>query len=152
MKHSSLRFVIAGLIAAFAANGLLGVIFSSSIVQAILYDPQQQSELFLNITPTRNIPVSVAGLVALGGLHGYLFWLLENSIPGRLRWQRGAVWGVIIWASYWLAQEWFIYITLLKEPLHLALFELLILLAGSVVEGILISLIGHGKTERPVTP
>ncbi len=147
MKRSSVRFAIAGLIAAFAANGFLGAVFSSVIVQSILYNPQAQSELFLTITPTRNIPISVAGLVALGGLHGYLYSLLEASIPGRHRWQRGAVWGVIIWATYWLAQEWFIYVTLLREPLHLALFELTILLAASVAEGILIALIGYGRTR-----
>lgn len=145
MNLSNLRFILAGLAAAFVANGFLGAVFSSPIVQALLYDPQQQSELFRTITPTRNIPVSVAGLVVLGGIHGLLFKILEPSIPGERRWQKGTLWGVIIWATYWLAQEWFIYITLLREPLHLALVELLILLVGSIIEGILIAIIGRRK-------
>jgi hypothetical protein len=145
MKPTNLRFILAGLLAAFVANGFLGVLFSSSIVQTILYDPQLQSELFLTITPTRNIPVSVAGLIALGGIHGYLFRMLESSLPGNILWKKGVAWGVFIWATYWLAQEWFIYITLLGEPIMLALFELLILFCGSILEGVLIAVIGHGK-------
>jgi hypothetical protein len=40
---------------------------------------------------------------------------------------------------YWLFQEWFIYNTLLGEPLILNLLELVILAVGSTVEGIVIS-------------
>ena len=49
------------------------------------------------------------------------------------------VWGLVLWALYWLPQEWFIYITLLREPLPLAGLELLILGLGSIVEGVIIA-------------
>jgi hypothetical protein len=52
---------------------------------------------------------------------------------------KALMWGVIIWATYWLFQEWFIYVTLLNEPIKLATFELAILLCGSLVEGLVIS-------------
>jgi hypothetical protein len=45
----------------------------------------------------------------------------------------------MIWLMYWLFQEWFIYHTLLGEPLFLNLLELSILIVGSLVEGIVIS-------------
>ena len=48
-------------------------------------------------------------------------------------------WGLTIWVMYWLSQEWFIYHTLLKEPLLLNLLELAILLIGSLVEGLIIA-------------
>jgi hypothetical protein len=40
---------------------------------------------------------------------------------------------------FWLFQEWFIYHTLLGEPLILNLLELSILLLGSLVEGAIIA-------------
>jgi hypothetical protein len=40
---------------------------------------------------------------------------------------------------YWLFQEWFIYNTLLGEPVLLNLFELSILLLGSLAEGIILA-------------
>jgi hypothetical protein len=40
---------------------------------------------------------------------------------------------------FWLFQEWFIYQTLLGEPLILNLLELSILLLGSLVEGAIIA-------------
>jgi len=42
---------------------------------------------------------------------------------------------------FWVFQEWFIYHTLLGEPLALNLLELAILLAGSLVEGLVIAFI-----------
>jgi len=40
---------------------------------------------------------------------------------------------------FWLFQEWFVYHTLLAEPWFLNLFELALLLAGSLVEGVVIA-------------
>jgi flagellar biosynthesis protein FliQ len=40
---------------------------------------------------------------------------------------------------YWLSQEWFIYHTLLGEPLLLNILELSILLTGSLVDGLIIA-------------
>jgi hypothetical protein len=47
--------------------------------------------------------------------------------------------GLSIWAMFWLFQEWFIYHTLLAEPLLLNLLELSILLVGSLIEGVVIA-------------
>ena len=40
---------------------------------------------------------------------------------------------------YWLFQEWFIYHTLLGEPILLNLLELAILFIGSLMEGVIIA-------------
>jgi hypothetical protein len=43
---------------------------------------------------------------------------------------------------FWLFQEWFVYHTLLMEPLWRNAFELVLLLMGSLVEGAVIGLLG----------
>jgi hypothetical protein len=53
--------------------------------------------------------------------------------------KKGLFWGLAIWLMYWVFQEWFIYNTLLGEPLFLNILELTILMLGSLVEGIVIA-------------
>lgn len=146
MKTVSWRVALAGLVAGFVGNGVLGALFSSPPVQRVLYDPAIQSRLFLEITPQRNIPVSVAGLVVLSVIHAWLFAVLMPSIPGKTWMGKGAFWGLAIWLMYWVFQEWFIYHTLLREPLLLNFLELGILLLGSTAEGIIIALFLARKT------
>ncbi len=141
MKNGAGKILIAGLIGGFIGNGVLGAIFSSPPVQAVLYNPEWQSALFIEITPKRNIPISVAGLVALSVIHAWLFNVLSPSIPGRTWLQKGLFWGLTIWSMYWLFQEWFIYNTLLGEPLLLNALELSILMLGSLVEGTVIAFV-----------
>lgn len=138
-RHNLHRVLLAGLVGGFVGNGVLGALFSSPPVQGILYDPEWQSQLFIDVTPKRNIPISVAGLVVLSVIHAWLFDVLRPAVPGRTWLQQGLFWGLTIWLMYWLFQEWFIYNTLLGEPLLLNLLELTILLLGSLVEGIIIA-------------
>lgn len=138
-NSGAVKIVVAGLVGGFIGNGVLGALFSSPPVQAILYNPEWQSQLFIEITPKRNVPVSVAGLVILSTIHAWLFDVLMPSIPGGTWVKKGAFWGLVIWAMYWLFQEWFIYNTLLGEPLLLNLLELTLLMLGSLVEGIVIA-------------
>lgn len=139
MRSRWWRAAIAGWVGGLAGNALLGLLFTSAPVVAVLHDPAWQSRLFLDLAPTRNVLVSVAGLVVLSGIHGCLYELVRASLPGRTWMRRGMVWGLVLWALYWLPQEWFIYVTLLREPLSLAGLELVILGLGSVVEGIIIA-------------
>ena len=139
MKYRSFRIIFSGLIGGFIGNGLLGALFSSQPIQAILYNPHWQSQLFMEITPKRNIPVSVAGLVILSIIHAWLFNVFKKAIPGRTWLKKGLFWGFTIWLMYWLFQEWFIYNTLLGEPLILNLLELSILIIGSLAEGVIIA-------------
>jgi len=139
MRDSGLKIVTAGLIGGFVGNGVLGALFSSPPVRAILYNPDFQSALFIEITPKRNVPVSVAGLVVLSVIHAWLFSIFKPSVPGRTWIRKGLFWGLTILLMYWLFQEWFIYNTLLGEPLILNLLELSILLVGSLVEGVIIA-------------
>jgi len=141
MKDTWVKIVSAGLLGGFLGNGILGAIFSLSPVRAILYDPSIQSRLFIEITPLRNIPVSVAGLIVLSIIHSWLFSIFKPSVPGRSWMQKGMFWGLVIWLMYWVLQEWFIYHTLLGEPILLNLLELAILLAGSLAEGIVIAFV-----------
>jgi hypothetical protein len=139
MKNASLKVVVAGLVGGFIGNGVLGALFSSSPIQSILYNPDLQSHLFIEITSKRNIPVSVAGLVILSIVHAWLFSVLMPSIPGTTWLKKGLFWGLTIWLMYWLFQEWFIYHTLLAEPFLLIALELTVLLLGSLVEGVIIA-------------
>ena len=61
-KNSVVKILIAGLVGGFIGNGVMGALFSSPPIQSILYNPEWQSQLFIEITPKRNIPVSVAAL------------------------------------------------------------------------------------------
>lgn len=147
MRQSFGHAVLAGWVGGFVGNVLLGVLFSSPWITAALYHPAWQSQLFLEITPQRNVAVSVVGLIALSGLHGALFHQLAPAIPGRSWLAKGLIFGSGIWAIYWLFQEWFIYVTLLKEPILLAFLELAILLCGSLLEGAVIAWLLTGRTR-----
>lgn len=136
---NSTRTVAAGLAGGTAGNAILGLAFSSPPLQALLYDPALQSALFIEVTRGRDIPVSVAGLVVLSIAHAWLYGVLEPSIPGAGRLGKGLFWGFAIWLMYWVFQEWFIDRTLLHEPWRLVAVELVVLLAGSLVEGIVIA-------------
>ncbi len=139
MTRSPLKIALAGLLGGFVANGVLGAIFSSPPIKSILYNPEIQSQLYIEITLKRNIPVSVTGLVVLSVIHSWLFSIFQPSIPGNTWFRQGLFWGFTIFLMFWLFQEWFIYHTLLREPLILALLELSILFAGSLVEGVIIA-------------
>src|SRR5574340_779994 len=115
MRKNYGRAIVAGLLGGFIGNGVLGALFSVPPVKAVLYNPAFQSQLFIDLTPKRNIPVSVTGLVILSALHGWFFAILSPSIPGGNWIHKGLFWGFVIWAMYWLFQEWFIYHTLLQE-------------------------------------
>lgn len=150
MRQSLMKVVGAGLTGGFIGNGVLGALFSCPPIKSILYDPNRQSDLFISITPLRNIPVSVAGLVILSVVHSALFSVLMPSIPGKSWVKKGLFWGFSIWAMFWLFQEWFIYHTLLDEPFLLNVLELLILLIGSLVEGLVIAFFLARETTRHV--
>lgn len=146
MTTTYIRALLAGWVGGFVGNGLLGAIFSCAWVKSALYDPALQSHLFITVTPQRDIAISVVGLVVLSGIHGLMYSLLSPSIPGSTWLKKGMSRGIMIWASYWLFQEWFIYITLLGEPFLLASLELAILLLGSLLEGVVIAkLCSSGK-------
>lgn len=138
-KNGWLRGLVGGWVGGFTGNALLGALFSSPWVRTILYDPSKQSDIFITLTPQRDMATSVVGLIVLSGIHGILFSVLQQSIPGTNWIRKGLWWGVAIWAMYWLFQEWFIYVTLLREPVSLAMVELVILLLGSLVEGIVVA-------------
>lgn len=53
MRDSLPKIVIAGLVGGFVGNGVLGAIFASPPIQAILYNPNFQSALFIEITPKK---------------------------------------------------------------------------------------------------
>lgn len=139
MKNDAFKIIYSGLIAGFVSEGFLGLIFMSSPVQKILYNPDWQSQLFVEVTQTRDLFPSVAGVVVLSVSHSWLFSVFRNSIPGGTWIKKGLFWGFSIWLLYWVFQEWFVYHTLLQEPILLATVELAILLVGSLIEGMIIS-------------
>jgi len=151
MRRNDGKAIVAGLLGGFIGNGVLGALFSTPLIRSILYNPALQSTLFIDITPKRNIPVSVTGLVLLSAVHGWFFAVLRPSVPGSNWIQKGLFWGFFIWAMYWLFQEWFIYHTLLQEPLILNLLELVLLLSGSLIEGLIISFLIDRNISSPAS-
>jgi len=148
MKNKTSKIIYSGLIAGFISEGILGALFMSPPIQSILYNPNWQSKIFLDLTPTRDLISSIAGIVILSVAHSWLFSLFQKSIPGESWIKKGMFWGFSIWLLYWVFQEWFIYHTLLKEPILLNLVELTILLVGSVAEGLIISKILFEKSKE----
>lgn len=148
MQNKTFRMIYSGIIAGFISEGVLGALFMSSPIQKILYNPNWQSKLFLEVTPTRDLLPSIVGIVILSISHSWLFSVLQKSIPGKNWINKGVFWGMTIWLMYWVFQEWFIYHTLLQEPILLNLVELTILLMGSLVEGLIISKLLFEKTDN----
>lgn len=143
-----LKIIVSGLAAGFISEGILGGLFMSPPVHNLLYNPSWQSDTFITLTPTRDLFPSIAGIVILSIAHSWLFNILQPSIPGTTWIRKGLFWGFTIWIMYWVFQEWFIYHTLLKEPLLLNLVELFLLLTGSLVEGLIISKFLFSKHEK----
>lgn len=131
------RIGLAGLLAGFGSNALLGLLFTCPPIKAVLFDPAWQNPRFIELASQRNVPVSVAGLVVLAVPLAWLFTRLQAAMPGRTWRGRGIFWGAAIWLMYWLPQEWFIYHTLIGEPLALCGLELLLLLAGAMLQGVI---------------
>ena len=142
------KIVLSGLLAGFISEGVLGGLFMSPPVQNLLYNPSWQSEIFIQLTPTRDLIPSITGIVILSIAHSWLFGILQPSIPGNTWIRKGIFWGFTIWIMYWVFQEWFIYHTLLREPILLNLVELFLLLTGSLVEGLIISKILFTELEK----
>lgn len=148
MRNKTFKIIYSGLIAGFISEGILGGLFMSPPIQKILYNPSWQSKLFLDVTPKRDLLPSIAGIVILSISHSWLFSVLQKSIPGKNWINKGLFWGMTIWLMYWVFQEWFIYHTLLHESILLNLVELTILLAGSLIEGLIISKFLFEKTDN----
>ena len=130
-----------GLVAGFVSGAILGGFCMSPTVQFLIYNPEWQSDLFIEITPDRDLVKSVICLIILSIAHSWLYDLFKPSIPGNNWLKKGLFWGFTIWLMYWVFQEWFIYHTLLEEPILLNLLELTILFIGSATEGLIIAIL-----------
>ncbi len=152
--NKSMRIVVAGLLGGFVSEAVLGALFVNPVIHSILYNPNLQSRMFIEITTQRNLPVSISGLIVLSVIHGWLYVVFAPSIPGGTWFKKGLFWGLTIWLMFWLFQEWFIYHTLLGEPILLNALELALLLVGSCVEGLTIAFVLRkdlvvAKFDRP---
>jgi hypothetical protein len=145
MKNRTIRIICTGLLAGFVSEGILGLLFTNPLVRSILYNPGLQSPQFLVVTSSRVVPLplTIAGLIILSIIHAWLFAKFQPAVPGSTWVRKGLFWGFTIWLMYWVFQEWFIYMTLLGEPIPLVALELTLLLTGSLVEGLIISRLLH---------
>lgn len=150
MNNKILKIIYSGLIAGFLSECLLGFLFTSKFIRSFLYDPQLQSSQFLEVTSHRvvSLPVTIIGLIVLSIIHAWLFTVFQKALPGTTWLKKGLFWGLTVWLMYWVFQEWFIFHTLLGEPLMLVCLELSLLLLGSMVEGLIISKFLFEKTDK----
>lgn len=137
--NKTLKIIFAGLVAGFVSEGILGVLFVNPLIKSILYNPNIQSQLFIEITSQRNLIISIAGVIVLSIIHAWLYTIFAKSVPGTTWVRKGLFWGLTIWLMFWVFQEWFIYHALLNEPLILNALELALLLIGSCTEGLIIA-------------
>jgi hypothetical protein len=63
-RHNGVKILLAGA-GGFVGNGVLGAFFSSASVRNLLYKPELQSRFFIELTPQRDVGISVADLVVL---------------------------------------------------------------------------------------
>lgn len=146
------RIWTAAILAGFISEAFMGLIFTSQAIKGLLYNPKLQSEKFIEITSSREVSLTttIIGMILLSGIHSWLFSILHESIPGQTKLKQGLFFGFMIWLVYWLFQEWFVYHTMLGEPILLTLLELAILLAGSLIEGIIISFMVSGINHKTI--
>jgi hypothetical protein len=148
-RSSIIKITWIGLLAGFISSGIAGALFMSPLGQSVLYNPEWQSKTFIDITTARNLPLSIAGLIVVGIIHAWFYDIFKSSIQYKEWWKKGLFWGFCIWAMFWLPQEWWVYHTLLQEPLILNLFELMLLLIESLIEGLIIAyFIGLAPFEK----
>lgn len=134
---SLVRTALWGLLAAFVSQGLMGVLFLNPWTQGLLYHEQWQSLLYRQVTPQRDLLPSIVGLVVWGLIPAFLH---RRLAPSGSPWRAGLATATWIWLLFWLPQEWFIYVTLLGEPLPLAGLELVLAALGSLAQGLLLAI------------
>lgn len=139
---SLLRVVGIGLLAGFVSQGLMGALFMNPWSLALLSDPGLQSALYRELSALRPLVPSIVGLVLWGVVPAFLHRRLAHPGPW---WKSGLATGAWVWGLFWLPQEWFMYITLLAEPLPLALLELAFAAVGCAAQGLLL---GWGLAPR----
>lgn len=120
----------------------MGLLFLNPWTQSLLYHADWQSLLYRQVTPQRDLLPSIVGLVVWGVVPAFLHRRL--ALPGS-PWRAGLATATWIGLLFWLPQEWFIYVTLLGEPLPLAALELLFAALGCLVQGWLLA---FGLRER----
>lgn len=83
MSNRRIKIIYSGLLAGAISEGILGTIFMSPPVHRILYNPDWQSPLFLEVTAQRDLFPSIVGIVILSITHSWFFDLFQRSIPGK---------------------------------------------------------------------
>jgi hypothetical protein len=66
-----IRVIFSGLIGGFIGEGIMGGLFMSPPINSILYDPSIQSQLFIEITPERDVFKSITGMIVLSITHAW---------------------------------------------------------------------------------
>lgn len=142
------KIVVSGIIGGAVGYAVTAAIFSTQAVKEIIFNPDIQSKVFISLLQNGNMPLAAAGLILLSVIHSWLFELLRPSIPGHTWFAKGLFWGLVIWLMFWLFQEWFVFLALVKQPWHLSAFELLLKLPGALIEGAIIAYIIMVKPKK----
>ncbi len=147
-----LRIVATGTAAAIAWGAGLMVVFGP--VQSILANPSIQSAKFLSAFSSPPLPrvaerpeVLPLGLLLIGLIYACTFEWLGARLGGALI-RRGLVFGLIAWALMVPWFEFYLPYNVMREPLPLALLEVLCWLVVLVGVGVVTSVV-HSRIKAP---
>jgi hypothetical protein len=124
-----------------------GMLIFFGPAQAILADPERQSEKFLAVMadpvhPPRMVEsfwIVPAGLMVLGFVYAIIFTVIERGIPGKSTTARGLAFGAIVWALAFTWFEFYLPWNVMREPAALVALELLCWLGTMAFVGLAIS-------------
>lgn len=142
---SLIRALAAGLTGGFA--WIIGLTFLFGPAQAILANPDYQSEKFLYVAgQLEPLPraaeiwwILPVGLLIIGMLYGIVYHLIRRAFVGKTKWKKGILFGGVAWA---LMVPWFQFYlpwNMMHEPILLVLLEMVLWLGVLSIVGIVIA-------------
>lgn len=126
---------------------IAGMLIFFGPAQAVLADPELQSEKFFSVMADPIHPprmaeafwILPAGLMVLGFIYGIVFTVIVRGVPGKSTTARGLAFGVIVWALAFTWFEFYLPWNVMREPAALVALELSCWLATMLLLGLTVS-------------
>jgi hypothetical protein len=140
-----LRAIVAGLAGGLA--WLVSIMLFFGPAQAILANPEYQSEKFLTVMgQLEPLPYSVEiwwvlplGLLAIGAMYGVVYHFIRRAFSDKPWWKKGLQFGLVAWALMVPWFEFYLPWNVMHEPALLVALEVVLWLAVLLVVGLTIA-------------